>query len=176
MTEDRVRSAGDEHQTPLRSRISHFLAAHTTLTLATTGPTGAPAAAAVFYAHDNHLDLYFLSEDSTLHGQNMLANRRVAGAIQEDGQNWRSLRGLQIRGEVYLVPATEQAQATAVYIRKFAFVGAQLVGTKGPGVLTGPLARARFWRLRPSWLRLVDNTVSFGFKEELLLNECDRPT
>jgi len=35
--------------------------------------------------------------------------------------------------------------------------------------LTGPLAQARFWVLRPAWFRLIDNTVRFGFKETLAL-------
>jgi hypothetical protein len=57
-----------------------------------------------------------------------------------------------------------------VYGRKFAFVGALLPGGECLGVLSGPLAHARFWVLRPTWFRLVDNTISFGFKEELCLS------
>ena len=130
----------------------------------------------MFYAHDAYLGLYFLSEEKTVHAQNMLAKPQVAGTIQEEGQDWRSIRGLQVQGEALLVPATRQAQAAAIYGRKFAFVSGLLAGAEVPGVLAGPLARARFWRLRPSWLRLVDNTVRFGFKEELFLDEHDRAT
>jgi hypothetical protein len=150
----------------LQLRLAAFLAAHTTLTLATVGADGAPAAAAVFYAHDTALNLYFLSEERTQHGQNMLANGRVAGAIHADGQDWRSIRGVQVRGEASLVPAADLAHAVAVYGRKYAFVAALLAGAAGPGVLAGPLAKARFWVLRPAWYRLTDNTVRFGFKEE----------
>ena len=65
------------------------------MTLATVGPDGAPAAAAVFYAHDDALNLYFLSEERTQHGQNMLAQpaggrrdpRRRPGLA---GNPWRS--------------------------------------------------------------------------------------
>jgi hypothetical protein len=67
--------------------------------------------------------------------------------------------------------AGELAHAAAIYCRKFAFVGALLAGAEGPGVLTGPLVSARFWVLRPSWLRLIDNTVRFGFKEEWVRSE-----
>jgi uncharacterized protein len=152
--------------TDVRRRITDFLAAHTTMTLATAGPDGAPAAAAVFYAHDEALNLYFLSEERTKHGQNMLTQPQVAAAIHADGQDWRSIRGAQVRGTASPVAAGELAHAMTVYGRKYAFVAALLAGTGGPGVLGGPLAKARFWVLRPSWIRSIDNTVRFGFKEE----------
>ena len=150
----------------VRDRIARFLAAHTTMTLATVGPDGAPVAAAVFYAHDNALNLYFLSEERTQHGQNMLANSLAAATIHADGQDWRVIRGVQVRGTASLVAAGELAHAAAVYGRRYAFVAALLAGSGGPGVLGGPLAKARFWVLRPTWIRLIDNTVRFGFKEE----------
>lgn len=153
----------------LRARVAAFLTEHTTVTLATAGPDGAPAAAAVFYAHDADLNLYFLSEERTRHGQNLLASPVVAGAIQADGQDWRAIRGLQLRGQAALVSGAALAHAAAIYGRKYVFVGALLAGAQGPGVLAGPLARARFWVLRPAWFRLIDNTVRFGFKEELVL-------
>lgn len=155
--------------TAMQARIVAFLAEHTTVTLATVGADGAPAAAAVFYAHDADLNLYFLSEERTQHGQNMLAHPEVAGAIQADGQDWGAIRGLQLRGQATVASGAELAHAAAVYGRKYAFVAALLAGAQGPGALAGPLARARFWVLRPAWFRLVDNTVRFGFKEELNL-------
>ena len=154
-----------------RDRIAMFLAAHTTFTLATVGADGAPAAAAVFYAHDSEFNLYFLSEERTEHGRNLLADARIAGTIHADGQDWRGIRGVQLRGQARPVAGTELAHAVAVYGRKFSFVAAALAGSGSPGVLVGPLARARFWVLQPVWFRLIDNTVRFGFKEEWVLNE-----
>lgn len=153
----------------LRARIAAFLAEHTTVTLATAGADGAPAAAAVFYTHDADLNLYFLSEERTQHGQNLLTNPVVAGAIQADGQDWRAIRGLQLRGRAEPVSGAALAHAATLYGRRYAFVAALLTGAEGPGVLAGPLARARFWMLQPTWFRLIDNTVRFGFKEELIL-------
>ena len=157
----------------VRDRLSEFLAAHSTLTLTTVGPDGAPAAAAVFYAHDADLNLYFLSEERTQHGQNLLADPRVAGTIQADGQDWRAIQGVQVRGRAEPARVGELARAAAVYGRKYAFVAALLVGASRPGALTGPLAQARFWVLRPAWFRLIDNTVQFGFKETLTLGGRD---
>ena len=155
----------------LGDRIAAFLAEHTTLTLATVDAEGAPAAAAVFYAHDAGFNIYFLSEERTEHGRNLLADARVAGTIHADGQDWRGIRGLQVRGQARPAAGTELVRAAAVYGRKFSFVAAALAGSGSPGVLAGPLARARFWVLQPAWFRLIDNTVRFGFKEEWVLNE-----
>lgn len=151
-------------------RIRAFLAQHTTLNLATVGEDGSPAAAAVFYAADDALNLYFLSEERTEHGRNLIRRGMAAGTIQADGQDWRALRGLQLRGQARIANADELAHAVATYGRRFAFVAGLLAGRSGPGVLAGPLARARFWILQPTWLRLTDNTVRFGHKEELHLD------
>ncbi len=160
----------------MRGRIEAFLAAHTTLTLATVGSDGAPAAAAVFYAHDGDLSLYFLSEERTAHGRDLLANPIVAGAIQADGQDWPTIRGLQVRGTASLAGPGDVARAAAVYGRKYAFVAVALVGAEGPGILTGSLAKARLWVLRPRWFRLIDKIVLFGFKEEFdLLMQHEHP-
>lgn len=156
-----------------RDRIAAFLSAHTTLTLATMSPEGQPAAAAVFYAHDDALNLYFLSEERTQHGTDLLGNAAVAGTIQADGQDWRRICGLQVRGRARPTLGRDLAQAAMIYGRKYAFIAALLAGAAGPAVLVGPLAKARFWILRPDWYRLTDNTVRFGFKEELRLPDAD---
>ncbi len=155
---------------PTLGRIADFLAAHSTLTLATVDAVGLPYATAVFYAHDARFNLYFLSEERTQHGQNLAASSAVAATVQSDGQDWQSIQGLQVRGLATRVPIRELAHAAAVYGRKYAFVGALLASGKGPEVLAGPLARARFYVLRPGWLRLTDNTVHFGYKLEIELN------
>jgi uncharacterized protein len=165
-----VPAAGDD--AAVRERIARFLAGHNTLALATVGEDGMPAAAAVFYAHDAAFNLYFLSEERTVHGRNLAANPHAAGTIQADGQDWRAIQGLQLRGTAVLVPSREFPHAASVYAHKFAFVAALLAGSAGadgPAALTGPVARARFYVLRPNWLRLVDNTVRFGYKDELHL-------
>ena len=123
----------------------------------------------MFYAHDERLNLYFLSEERTRHGQNLLANPRVAANHPGGPAGLAEHSGVQVRGEARIATGAERTRAIAAFGRKFAFVAALLVGAEGPRTLTGPLAQARFWVLRPNWFRLIDNTVRFGFKEELIL-------
>lgn len=152
---------------PLRDRIAAFLAAHNTMTLATVGPDGAPQAAAVFYAADADLNLYFLSSPASRHSQNLAREPRVAATVQADGQAWQSIQGLQIEGTAHPVEAgRELAHAARVYAARFDFLRGLLEGADGPAALRGPLASTRFYVLRPAWIRLIDNTQGFGHKEE----------
>lgn len=140
------------------------------MTLATVGPDGAPQAAAVFYAADEDLNLYFLSSPTSRHSQNLARTPRVAATVHADGQAWQAIRGLQIEGTARQVDgARALAHAARVYAGRFEFLkgllGAGDAG--GPAVLAGPVASSRFYVLRPTWMRLIDNTQGFGYKEEL---------
>ncbi|HEY64899.1 MAG TPA: pyridoxamine 5'-phosphate oxidase [Caldilineae bacterium] len=157
----------------LRDRIAEFLAAHTTMTLATVGPDGAPQAAAVFYAPDEAFNLYFLSEPDSRHIRSLSLTPRVAATIHADGQDWRRITGLQIEGVAGQVrDAKELAHAVQIYAARFDFVAGLLTGVgERPATLIGPLARCRFYVLRPCWIRLIDNRVRFGYKEEWRVGE-----
>lgn len=156
----------------LRERLRTYLAAHNSMTLATVGPDAAPQAAAVFYAADEALNLYFLSSPTSRHSQNLLRQPRVAATVHADGQAWQAIQGLQIEGTASQVEdAAELAHALWVYAGRFEFVRGLLVDASeaGPAALRGPVASSRLYVLRPSWIRLIDNTQGFGHQEELEL-------
>ncbi len=156
----------------MKDRVRTFLAEHNCMTLATVGPDGAPQAAAVFYAADEELNLYFLSSPTSRHSRNLAQQPTVAATIQADGQAWQAIRGLQIEGVAHQVEnVRELAHAARVYVGRFEFLRGVLDATDadGPAVLRGPVASSRFYVLRPTWLRLIDNTQGFGHKEELAL-------
>jgi hypothetical protein len=154
----------------LRSRVQEFLGRHNTITLATVNAAGAVQAAAVFYAADEALNLIFVSSPNSRHGANLAGQSRVAATIQADNQAWQSIQGLQIEGTAQMVEGpADLAWAARIYAGRFEFLRALLGGENGgPAALRGPLASSRFYVLRPVWIRLIDNTRSFGHKEELL--------
>jgi hypothetical protein len=159
-------------QEALAARIRAFLAAHNSMTLATAGPDGAPQAAAVFYAAGDDLDLYFLSSPRSRHSANLAVEPRVAATVHADGQAWQAIQGLQIEGQAFLVDGVRQtAHAARVYAGRFEFLRGLLDGTNGPTTLAGPVASSRFYVLRPRWIRLIDNTLGFGHREELSLED-----
>jgi uncharacterized protein YhbP (UPF0306 family) len=139
-------------------RILAYLAHHNTLTLATERD-GIPFACSLFYANDN-FDLYFVSETRTRHAENLQSNPRVAAAIHEDYSDWRVIQGVQLEGVCAVVSdPIESARVLALYAVKFPFV-AQL----------GAMAKVSPYKVTPRWVRFVDNTRGFGFKEELTCN------
>ncbi len=156
-------------------RVDAFLHAHTTLTLATWTPEG-PQAAPLFYAHgwitapsgETMLCLYFISNPSSNHSLALVGQSNVAAAIYQDGQEWRQIRGLQLEGRARPVaPGAETQQAITTYFAKFPFVAAAQTGAPdGPLELAGPLAASAFHVIETDWLRLIDNTLGFGYREE----------
>lgn len=155
----------------LQHRLCDFLAQHNTMTLATAGSDGAPQAAALFYAADEELNLFFVSSPNSRHSQNLALQPRVAATIYADNQAWQTIQGLQIEGVARQVEgAAELAHAVKIYAGRFEFLRGLLGGEgAGPAVLRGPLASSRFYILRPAWLRLIDNAQGFGHKEEFHL-------
>jgi uncharacterized protein YhbP (UPF0306 family) len=154
----------------LRERVLAYLAAHNTVSLATV-QDGVPWAATVFYANVG-TDLYFLSEPKTRHCQNLLANDRVAGTVNEDYRDWQHIKGVQLEGRAAEVTGKiELARALAAYLGKYPFVkqflspGQLLQGVQ----IAGKSFDIRLWRLRPERLYYLDNARGFSNRQELPL-------
>lgn len=127
-----------------------------TMTLATRGEVDIHTAP-VFFVADAHLCLYFFSEEKSLHGQHILQTRQVAAAIYPQCTGWQDIRGLQIHGKVRKVEQREEWDlAWNLYLRKFPFVKS----------LKAIVRKNQLFVLMPEWIRLVDNTKRFGYKEE----------
>ena len=155
----------------LRRDIDTFLRAHNTLSLATTRAER-PWAASVFFASDAALNLYFVTDPKTQHGSDLSHNARVAGTINADCERWAEIRGVQLTGTATQVDTTDRQQVLQVYLAKFAEVD-QLIRdpqSDQDRLIGERLAATPFYQLRPDWVRLIDNTRRFGFKQELTLN------
>lgn len=141
----------------LEKRIRRYLEGHDVLTLATVDEAG-PWATPLFYVSDDSLDLFFLSDPSTRHCQAIARNPQVSAAVHGGFTAWTEIRGLQLEGQAHVVD-DERAGASALarYATKFPFALA----------LISPDRSHRFYRIRPRWLRLIDNSRGLGFKEEL---------
>lgn len=153
----------------LRPRLLAFLTAHSTMALATIGPTREPQVAPVFYAADADLNLVFLSSPDSRHSQNLDREPRVAAAIYADGQAWQSIQGLQIEGTARPVEGMRaSARAARIFAVRFDFLKNLLADDAAglPLELRGPVASSRFYSLKPAWIRLVDNSLGFGHREE----------
>jgi len=153
-----------------RAAIRRLLEAHNTLTLATCDE-GRPWAATVFFASDADLCLYFVSDHRTRHGRDLSANGRVAGAVNPDCDNWAEVRGVQLEGRIEVLTGAQRLAGLARYLAKFPDVRAMFERPRDRNEETigQRLKAANLYRLSPSWLRLIDNSRWFGYKEELHL-------
>ncbi|RMF95591.1 MAG: pyridoxamine 5'-phosphate oxidase [Gammaproteobacteria bacterium] len=156
----------------LREAVLAMLAAHNTMTLATANAAGEPWAATVFYASDRELNLYFVSDARTRHGQDLAAGGRLAAAINPDCGTWNEVRGLQLAGRVDVLTGTARLAGLKHYLAKFADVRTlfQKPRDANERTIAERLKAANLYCLRPSFIRLIDNSRWFGYKEELRLD------
>ncbi len=148
-----------------QGQISAFLAAHNTLTLATVDDRGLPYAAALFYAEDTDLNIYFLSEKKSAHSRHIAISPWVAATIQDDSQLWQEIQGLQLHGRAELLTGTARLAAITIYVQKHPFLKPMLRGKQCLAALSQVVSNASFYRLQPCWLRLIDNRKGFAHKE-----------
>lgn len=151
----------------LKTQVIEYLKGHNTMTLATSvGET--PWASTVFYASDD-VRLYFFSAPESRHCQNLAANGRVAVTVQEDYQDWRKIKGIQLEGRVELVDGVlEKAKAMAIYARKYPEV-IKLFTDPSSGVFHKAFLKVKFYCVVPEKLFFIDNAQGFGKRQELLL-------
>lgn len=152
--------------------LRELLGAHGTVTLATQGPQG-PWAATVFFASDDALNLYFVTDPRTRHGRDMMDGGPVAAAINRDIHTWDEVLGLQLSGRASVLEGEARERALRLYLGKFADV-ARLFDQPGDDheqVIANRLRRTAFWCLRPDRIRVVDNRRGFGWKAEFDLRE-----
>jgi uncharacterized protein YhbP (UPF0306 family) len=151
----------------LKQRILDYLRTHNTMTLATTH-TDLPWAATVFFASED-LHLYFFSAPDSRHCQNLEVNPRVAVTIQEDYQDWRQIKGIQLEGRVALVDGIfEKAKAMTIYAAKYPEV-IKLFTNPGSGVFYQAFLRVKFYRVTPEKVFFIDNAQGFGKRQELMI-------
>ncbi len=152
---------------PLKQQVLNYLRDHNTMTLATwIGDT--PWAATVFFASDD-LRLYFFSAPESRHCQNLAANSKVAVTIQEDYQDWRAIKGIQLEGHVELVDSLiKKGKALAIYARKYPDV-IKLFTDPSSGVFHKAFLKVKFYCVTPEKLFFIDNAQGFGKRQELVL-------
>ena len=143
-----------------QAAIAEFLSRQSTLTLATLNAQGEPLAASLFFVSDRALNVYWVSGLHSRHSLNLAANPRAALAVHTHTWTWAEIAGVQMEGQVAIVPAGAAWQdAWALYEHKFPFVVE----------FQAEVSRSNFYHFTPAWARLIDNGRGFGHKEELRL-------
>ncbi|HSG94342.1 MAG TPA: hypothetical protein VLA28_02400, partial [Afifellaceae bacterium] len=122
----------------------------------------------LMYAHDG-FDIYWLSDPKTRHSEQLAASPSAAVTIAAHYDDFRQIRGLQMRGSGHCLSGADAEKA-----------GFDLLAARYPflsqfaaGKLARHLGAAAVYRFRPASLTLIDNSRGFGFKQTLDL--ADRP-
>ena len=127
-------------------KITDFISRHHVLTLATSTADGTPYCAACFYAYDKVRNrIIFTTDDTTRHGEMMIANNTVACAINLETRVVGKVQGIQICG----LAERGDNDDKLVYIKRF------------PYAAVAPL---NIWAIVPDFMKLTDNTLGFGKK------------
>ena len=81
----------------LKKLILEYLGKNRLMTLATSS-NDAPWATTLFFAYDDDLNLYFLSQETTRKVQNILKNPKVAVTIDREQPTPGKVKGIQLEG------------------------------------------------------------------------------
>jgi uncharacterized protein YhbP (UPF0306 family) len=128
-----------------------------------------PWAASVFFVADDTFNLYFVSGQSSRHSRNAATNSMVAVTINKDHSDWFTISGLQIEGLVSISPAQERERILALYLGKFPNLSGlrDNPSNEQEKLIVDRLMASDFYQLKPGKIRLIDNSMSFGFKTEI---------
>jgi uncharacterized protein YhbP (UPF0306 family) len=129
----------------------------TTMSIATIGMDGEPHVAAVYFACDDQINIYFFSDTESQHTLDITHEPRAAIAVSGEHVGWQEIHGLQMRGAITAVHSKSQWQvAWELYQTKFPFVVN----------LHEIILINQMYVFIPHWIRLIDNRKGFGFKRE----------
>jgi uncharacterized protein len=151
-------------KTELTAVIGRYLDEHTVLNLATAGRDGAHAAS-VFYARLD-FDLYWFSEPHTQHSVDIHRGLGCAGTVTDNATDYRDIQGLQLNGVAQVL--TDDAEIKAgidALVTRHDFLKSFMSGD-GAGLMN----KVSIYRFQPMCITWIDNSVSFGFKQTLDLN------
>jgi uncharacterized protein YhbP (UPF0306 family) len=125
--------------------VLEYLSSQSTLTLATSSPTGTPHAATFLYVNDGPA-LYFWSKSSTESSRHIEQNPLVAFTVDEYTTDLSQTRGVQGIGECSVLLSGEQIARVA-----------DLFGQKFPSLSPGATMSISFYRITPTEIQFIDN-------------------
>ncbi len=157
-----------DHLKNLIQRIELSLTNHYTISIATAAKEELWSAS-VFYVSDQKLNIYFISFDESKHIQGILKNKRVSATINQDVSDWMQIKGLQLQGVAYKVPEQHRKNILNAYRQKFDSIHEllDLPKTDDEKKIAKQFNSISLFCFEPHWIRLLDNSLGFGSKEEI---------
>ncbi len=135
--------------------VSEFLRTENVAVLSTVNADGTPHATPMFYLPNEGPLIYWFSSQSSQHSRNLVRSPDAACAVFRPTDNWKQIRGVQMRGQARLINDRKLLRSIrTTYAERF-----HLTST-----LRALMRRTDLFVFQPSWIRYLDNTVRFGYK------------
>lgn len=132
--------------------VLEFLKDKKLMVLATYGDH--PWIASVYYSFDKDLNLYFITAPSTIHGEHIEKNKKVAAAIVDSHQKPSDVkRGLQIYGVVEQVSGINKVNYALRLWKDFLNVQRPDISFEN---MKKGLYKGRIYKLKPIKIKLFD--------------------
>jgi len=162
-----------EHPRPSKEELKvlteALIEAQSTMTLATAKGDVAWSAP-VYYVYVKSC-FYFFSDPTSRHIEESLGSHHVASSIYANASTWQEIRGIQMSGQIEAVPVRFGAvQVIRAYLKKFPFT--KDFFKPGEAMDLDAFAKrfkVRLYRFKPTLVYYLDNSIRFGFREEVKL-------
>ena len=98
-----------------------------------------------------------------------MTNSHVSATINEDYANWGDIKGLQLKGQVEQIGSlAENNEIADKFTAKFSDVSDFFkLPDELPEALVDKVRKVRFYNFRPSKIFYIDNSLSFGHRQEM---------
>jgi len=159
----------DQDGQQLKNLAKDLIQAQSTMTLATSN--GSEAWAAPVYFAFLKSCFYFFSDPSSRHIMEALASGQASSAIYAEANTWQGIRGIQMSGTIETVGAGIQAiEAIRAYLKRFSFTKEFFSGGESMDLAAFTKRfKVKLYRFRPALIYYMDNSIRFGFREEISL-------
>ena len=150
-----------------RSAALTLIQSESTLTLATTGPSG-PWSAPVYYVWVDDRFCFFSSPESR-HIRQAIASGKAAASLFHQADTWQALRGIQLAGTVQRVQSVSLSlKAVAKYLKRFPFTLDFFPDDPAPDATAFFLRfKARLFMLTPTDIFYTDNRLGFATRQQV---------
>jgi uncharacterized protein YhbP (UPF0306 family) len=144
-----------------------LIRSESTLTLATSGPSG-PWSAPVYYVCVDDRFCFFSSPESR-HIRQAMAKRKAAASIFHQSDAWQALRGIQMVGTVQRIrSAALSLKTVAAYLKRFPFTLDFFPGDAAPDANAFfSRFKARLYALTPTDMFYTDNRFGFAARQQI---------
>lgn len=129
--------------------ISKFLSKQHLLALCAAADGDIWSANCFYVADISTMTLFFMSELKTLHGTLMHKNPHVVGTIAPQPKTIALIKGIQYRGEAFILTGEAETAARSLYCKDFPIAATM---------------KAPVWALKLNQIKMTDNTLGFGKK------------